>query len=80
MTNDGFTCTETATDDVYLPVCYNDAKDKDECGKVVDANLTFTFMSGINSDIPTNETIPASNYFYYNGSTCISMVTWSESL
>jgi len=80
MVKHGFTCNETANDDLYLPVCYNDAKDKDECGKAIDANLTFTFMGGINTDIPTNETVPASNYFYYNGTTCISMVTWSDSL
>lgn len=76
MIANNFTCTED-DGETYLPVCYNDDLDSDNCTTANDGDLIFTFLGGLNSDVPTNETVPASNYYYYTGTTCESMVTHS---
>lgn len=79
MEKKGFTCSDDGGT-TYLTVCHNDNLDQSSCTTSNDENLTFTFMGGLNNDVPTNETVPASNYFYYTGSTCESMVTSSDLL
>ena len=75
MINKGFTCKEG---DKYLVNCYS--SNTDLCSGN-DESLTFTLLSGIDNDVPSNQSVPSENYYYVNSSNiCNYMVTYSDSL
>lgn len=75
MISKGFTCKDG---DKYLVNCYS--SNTDLCSED-DETLTFTLLSGIDNDVPVNQSVPAINYYWVNSSNiCNFMVTYSDSL